>query len=192
MHLVIASRTDPPLHLTRARAGGQMAELRAADLRFTPEEAAAFLKDVMGLDLSAGEIAALKEHTEGWIAGLQLAALSMQGREDISGFIAAFAGSNRYIFDYLTEEVLHCQPENVRTFLLQTSIFERLSGSLCNAVTGRADGQEMLEALERSNLFIIPLDDELLCRIFLEHVYFEDDLLEFNWMVTFRRFRKQC
>jgi LuxR family transcriptional regulator, maltose regulon positive regulatory protein len=158
MHLILATRTDPPLPLARLRAGGEMTELRAAELCFTPEEAAAFLNDVMGLDLSADDVTALEERTEGWIAGLQLAALSMQGRQDISGFIEAFAGSNRYVLDYLVEEVLHRQPENVRTYLLQTSILKRLSVSLCNAVTHRDDGQQMLERLEHANLFTIPLD----------------------------------
>ena len=137
MHLVIATREDPQLPLARLRARGQLTELRAADLRFTPSEAAEFLKGVMGLDLSAEDIAALEDRTEGWIAGLQLAALSMRGREDVAGFIRAFAGDNRYIVDYLVEEVLQRQPERVRSFLLQTSILDRLSGPLCDAVTGQ-------------------------------------------------------
>ena len=136
MHLVIATREDPHLPLARLRARGQLTELRAADLRFTPAEAAGFLNQVMGLDLSAEDIAALETRTEGWIAGLQLAALSMQGNEDVSGFIRAFAGDHRYIVDYLVEEVLKRQPEPVRRFLLQTAILDRLSGSLCDAVTG--------------------------------------------------------
>ncbi len=149
MHLVIATREDPPLPLARLRARGQLTELRATDLRFTPSEAADFLNQVMGLDLSAGEVASLETRTEGWIAGLQLAALlykelalckgrlqrhPMQGREDVSRFIRAFAGANRYIVDYLVEEVLQRQPEGVRSFLLQTSILDRLSGPLCDAV----------------------------------------------------------
>ena len=160
MHLVIAGRADPPLPLSRLRGRGEMAELRASDLRFTPEEAAAFFNEVMGLDLSAADVAALETRTEGWIAGLQLAALSMQGREDIPGFIGAFAGDDRYIVDYLVEEVLQRQPERVRSFLLQTSILDRLSGPLCDAVTGREDGKGMLEALDRGNLFVVPLDDK--------------------------------
>jgi LuxR family maltose regulon positive regulatory protein len=160
MHLIIASRSDPPLPLPRLRGRGELTELRAADLRFTPDEAAAFLNDVMGLDLSADDVAALETRTEGWIAGLQLAALSMQGREDVTGFIEAFAGDDRYIVDYLVEEVLQRQPEPVRGFLLQTAILERLSGPLCDAVTGQDDGRGMLEALERGNLFVIPLDDK--------------------------------
>ena len=160
MHLVIATREDPQLPLARLRARGQLTELRAADLRFTPAEAAEFLNEVMGLNLSAEDIAALEDRTEGWIAGLQLAALSMQGREDVAGFIRAFAGDNRYIVDYLVEEVLQRQPERVRSFLLQTSILDRLSGPLCDAVTGQEDGSARLEALERGNLFVVPLDDK--------------------------------
>ena len=140
MHLVIATREDPQLPLARLRARGQLTELRAADLRFTPAEAAEFLNQVMGLNLSAEDIAALETRTEGWIAGLQLAALSMQGHQDVPGFIRAFAGDNRYIVDYLVEEVLQRQPERVRSFLLQTSILDRLSGSLCDAVTGQQGG----------------------------------------------------
>jgi LuxR family maltose regulon positive regulatory protein len=160
MHLVIATREDPNLPLARLRARGQLSELRAADLRFTTSEAAEFLKGVMGLNLSPEDIAALETRTEGWIAGLQLAALSMQGREDVPGFIRAFAGDNRYIVDYLVEEVLQRQPEHIRSFLLQTSILERLSGPLCDAVTGQEDGRGMLEALERGNFFVVPLDDK--------------------------------
>ena len=137
-----------------------MTELRAADLRFTPTEAAEFLNQVMGTNLSAEDIAALETRTEGWIAGLQLAALSMRGREDVHQFIIAFAGDNRYIVDYLVEEVLQRQTERVRSFLLQTSILDRLSGSLCDAVTGQRKSNEMLVALDRSNLFVSPLDDK--------------------------------
>src|ERR687894_477756 len=160
MHLIIATREDPQLPLARLRARGQLGELRAADLRFTPSEAAEFLNQVMSLDLSAEDIATLETRTEGWIAGLQLAALSMRGREDVSGFIRAFAGDNRYIVDYLVEEVLQRQPERIRSFLLQTSILDRLGGPLCDAVTGQKDGRGMLEALERGNLFVVPLDDK--------------------------------
>jgi LuxR family transcriptional regulator, maltose regulon positive regulatory protein len=159
VHLVMATREDPPLPIARLRARGQMGELRAADLRFTPDEAAGFLGGVMGLELSREEVAALEERTEGWIAGLQLAALSMRGREDVGGFIRAFAGDNRYIVDYLAEEVLGRQPERIRSFLLETSVLGRLSGPLCDAVTGQEDGGEMLEALERGNFFVVPLDD---------------------------------
>ena len=160
MNLIVASRSDPPLPLSRLRARGELTELRAADLRFTPDEAAAFLNRVMGLELSAADVAALETRTEGWIAGLQLAALSMRGRADVSGFIAAFTGDARYIVDYLAEEVLLRQPDHVRDFLLQTSLLDRLSGPLCDAVTGREDGRRMLDALDRDNLFVVPLDDE--------------------------------
>ncbi len=159
LHLVIATREDPPLPLTRLRARGQLTELRAADLRFTPTEAAAFLNQAMALGLSAADIAALEERTEGWIAGLQLAALSVQGHRDASGFIQTFAGDHRYIVDYLAEEVLQRQPEPVRRFLLETSILGRLSGPLCEAVTGQRDSGALLEALERGNFFVVPLDD---------------------------------
>ena len=159
MHLVITTREDPALPLPRLRARRQLTELRAADLRFTPSEAAEFLNQVMGLSLSADEVAALEDRTEGWIAGLQLAALSMRGRQDAAGFIQAFAGDHRYIVDYLVEEVLQRQPEDVRSFLLQSSILERLNGPLCDAVTGQAAGKARLEALQRRNFFLIPLDD---------------------------------
>ena len=159
MHLVIATREDPQLPLARLRARGQLTELRTADLRFTPSEAAGFLNQVMDLDLSAEEVTALETRTEGWIAGLQLAALSMRGREDVARFVRAFAGDNRYIVDYLVEEVLQRQPERVRSFLLQTSILDRLSGPLCDAITDQNDGMVLLDALERGNLFVVPLDD---------------------------------
>src|SRR5674476_331390 len=159
MHLVIASRADPALPLPRLRGRGELVEIRAADLRFTPDEAAAYLNEVMGLVLTAQDVAALEGRTEGWIAALQLAALSMQGRADIAGFIAGFAGDDRYIIDYLVEEVLQRQPDNVRSFLLKTSILSRLSGSLCDAVTGQDGCKPMLEALDRGNLFLVQLDD---------------------------------
>jgi LuxR family transcriptional regulator, maltose regulon positive regulatory protein len=159
VRVVIAGRADPPLPLTRLRSRGELVELRAADLRFTPEEAAQYLTGTMQLPLTVGEVAALEGRTEGWIAALQLAALSMQGRGDVSGFVSEFAGDDRYIVDYLVEEVLRRQPEQVRAFLLRTSILSRLSGALCDAVTGRDDGRDLLEALERGNLFVVPLDD---------------------------------
>jgi LuxR family maltose regulon positive regulatory protein len=159
IHLVIATRADPALPLARLRARGELVEIRAADLRFSPDEAAAYLNGVMGLALTARDVAALEGRTEGWIAALQLAALSMQGRDDVAGFIAGFAGDDRYIVDYLVEEVLQRQPEGVRSFLLQTSILDRLSGPLCDAVTGQDGGKAMLEALDRGNLFLVPLDD---------------------------------
>lgn len=160
LHLVIATRQDPDLPLARLRARGQLSELRAADLRFTHDEAADFLNAGMGLSLSAADIAALEERTEGWIAGLQLAALSLQGHPDVHQFIRAFAGDHRYIVDYLVDEVLRRQPEPVRRFLLQTAILDRLHGPLCDAVTGQEGGSARLEALERGNLFVVPLDDQ--------------------------------
>jgi len=162
MHLVIATREDPLLPLARLRVRGQLTELRAADLRFTPAEAAEFLNQVMSLNLAAEGIAALETRTEGWIAGLQLAALSMQGRSDSASFIQAFTGSHHFVLDYLLEEVLHQQSESVQAFLLRTSILNRLCGPLCDAVLGSlsASGQETLEYLERANLFIVPLDNE--------------------------------
>jgi LuxR family maltose regulon positive regulatory protein len=160
MHLVIATREDPHLPLARLRARSQLTELRAADLRFTAFEAAAFLNQAMGLSLSAADTARLSDRTEGWIAGLQLAALSMQGHQDVPGFIRAFAGDHHYIVDYLVEEVLQRQPEPVRSFLLQTSILDQLSGPLCDAVTGQEEGNARLEALERGNFFVVPLDDK--------------------------------
>ncbi|MGB7249748.1 MAG: LuxR C-terminal-related transcriptional regulator [Phormidesmis sp.] len=164
VHLIIASRADPPLSLARLRSNKELTELRVSDLRFTPDEAAVFLNQVMGLKISAADVSALEQRTEGWIAGLQLAALSLQGRDDIADFVAAFSGDDRYIVDYLLEEVLQRQPEHIRRFLLQTAILERLSGSLCDAVCdgvmGQNGGQGMLETLERGNLFIIPLDNK--------------------------------
>ncbi|HMN31323.1 MAG TPA: AAA family ATPase, partial [Caldilineaceae bacterium] len=147
LHLVITTREDPSLPLARLRARGQLTELRAADLRFTSAEAAGFLSQGMGLDLSVEEVAALEQRTEGWIAGLQLAALSMRGRTDVAGFVKAFAGDNRYIVDYLVEEVLQRQPVQVRSFLLETAILDRLNGSLCDAVTGQHHGAVLLDAL---------------------------------------------
>jgi LuxR family maltose regulon positive regulatory protein len=160
MHLVIASREDPHLPLPRLRARGQLTELRAADLRFTTSEAAEFLNQVMGLNLSAEDIAALDSRAEGWIAGLQLAALSMQGNKDVSGFIREFAGDHRYIVDYLVAEVLQSQPESMRNFLLQTAILDRLNGSLSDAITGKEGSSARLEDLQRGNFFVIPLDDK--------------------------------
>jgi LuxR family transcriptional regulator, maltose regulon positive regulatory protein len=161
MHLVIATREDPQLPLARLRVGDQLTEVRVTDLRFTYSEAAGFLNQVMGLGLSAEDIAALETRTEGWIAGLQLAAISMQGQQD-AGFIASFTGSHHFVMDYLLEEVLGQQSESVQTFLLRTSILNRLCGPLCDAVVldPSASGQETLEYLERANLFIVPLDNE--------------------------------
>jgi LuxR family maltose regulon positive regulatory protein len=160
LHLVIATRADPPLPLARLRAQRQLCEVRAADLRFGTAEADTFLQAVMRLDLPAHAITTLEQRTEGWIAGLQLAALSLQGRTDISAFLAAFSGSHRYVLDYLSEEVLARQPEPVQQFLLHTCILDRLSGPLCDAVTGQEASQAMLEGLERANLFVVGLDDE--------------------------------
>ncbi|NMB89812.1 MAG: helix-turn-helix transcriptional regulator, partial [Chloroflexi bacterium] len=176
-HLVIASRSDPALPMARLRARGQMVELRAADLSFTGPEAAQFLNEVMGLHLDAGAVALLEERTEGWIAGLQMAALSMRDRGDVAGFIQGFSGTNRYILDYLLEEVLASQPPEVQHFLLYTSVLKRLTAPLCDAILqgeagptpadetqapfvapGQAAG--ILDYLERANLFLVPLDDE--------------------------------
>jgi len=162
MHLVIATREDPHLPLARLRARSQLTELRAADLRFTPAEATDFLNQMMGLNLSEEDIAALETRTEGWIAGLQLAALSMQGHQDATSFIQSFTGSHHFVLDYLVEEVLQQQPGSVQTFLLRTSILDRMCGPLCDAVLldPSASGQETLEYIESANLFIVPLDNE--------------------------------
>jgi LuxR family maltose regulon positive regulatory protein len=161
IHLVIATRKDPLLPLPRWRAGAQMTDLREAALRFTNEEATAFLTQAMGLNLSTGEVAILEARTEGWIAGLQLAALSMQGLDTTrtASFIAAFSGDDRHIVDYLVDEVLGQRPRGTKDFLLQTSILERMSGPLCDAVTGGDGGQRVLELLEQANLFVVPLDN---------------------------------
>jgi len=164
MHLVITTREDPALPLARLRARNQLTEVRVADLRFTEDEAADFLNQVMGLNLSAEDIAALEARTEGWVAGLQLAALSMQGHasRDTTEFICSFSGANQFVLDYLLEEVLKKQPEALQGFLLSTSILNRLNASLCNAVTQseNASVQETLETLDRNNLFVIALDSE--------------------------------
>ncbi len=162
MHLVIATRENPQLPLPRLRVQGELTEVRVADLRFTLPEAAGFLNQVMGLNLSEEDVAALETRTEGWIAGLQLAAISAQGHKDAASFIRSFTGSHHFVLDYLVEEVLHQQSERIQTFLLHTSILDRLCGSLCDAVLldATASGQETLEYLERANLFILPLDNE--------------------------------
>ena len=162
VHLVLAGRADPPLPLARLRARGELLEIRAADLRFTADEAAAYFNESMGLHLTANDVDALEARTEGWIAALQLAALSMQGRDDTSGFIASFAGDDRFVVDYLAEEVLERQPDEVRSFLLETAILDRFTGALCDAVTGGSGGKAMLERLDRANLFLVPLDDRRL------------------------------
>jgi len=166
--LVVAGRADPPIPLSRLRGQGQLVELRDGDLRFTAGEAAAFLNEVMGLALSAADVAALEARTEGWITGLQLAALSLRGREPerIPAFLQEFAGSHRFVLDYLLEEVLQQQPPGIQAFLLQTSILERLCGALCEAVVGGRglvdweSGQAVLEYLEANHLFILSLDEE--------------------------------
>src|SRR5712691_2985284 len=162
MHLVIATREDPALPLARLRVGGHLTELRVADLRFTHSEATGFLNQAMGLTLSAQDIAALERRTEGWIAGLHLAALSLQGHEDATSFIRSFTGSHHFVLDYLVEEVLGQQPESIQNFLLRTSILDRFCGPLCDTVLmdPTAIGQATLEYLERANLFIVPLHNE--------------------------------
>jgi LuxR family maltose regulon positive regulatory protein len=163
MHVVIMTRADPPFPLSRWRARRELTEVRADDLRFTGNETSTLLNEVVGLDLTPTQIAVLEARTEGWVAGLQMAALSLKSRSrlqrDKASFIEAFAGSHRYVMDYLIEEVFIGQPPHVQEFLLQTSILDRLSGPLCDALTGRADGWEMLEQLDRANLFTVPLDD---------------------------------
>ncbi|MBI3979405.1 MAG: AAA family ATPase [Chloroflexi bacterium] len=159
LHVVIGTRQDPPLPLEQLRARGQVTEIRDRDLRFTAAETAAFLDRTMGLHLAGEAVAALDARTEGWIAGLQLAALTLQEAEaDAETFIATFAGDDRYVTDYLVAEVVRRQPDPVRRFLHQTAILDRLTASLCDAVTGQADGQALLEQLDRANLFLIPLD----------------------------------
>jgi LuxR family maltose regulon positive regulatory protein len=160
LRLVLVTRADPPLPLARLRAQGQLCEVRTADLRFGAAEVNTFLQTVMGLDLPPKAITTLEQRTEGWIAGLQLAALSLQGRTDVSAFLTAFSGSHRYVLDYLSEEVLARQPAPVQQFLLHTCLLERLSGPLCDAVTAQEGSQAMLEALERANLFVVSLDDK--------------------------------
>jgi LuxR family maltose regulon positive regulatory protein len=175
LHVVIATRSDPPLPLPRLRARGELIELRPADLRFTPDESSAFLNQVMALELSAVDLSKLERRTEGWIAGLKLAALSMQGRRDIGGFVDEFSGDHRYVADYLVEEVLQAQPENVRRFLLATAILDQLSGPLCDAVTGEPNSQALLEKLEKGNLFVVALDDE---RVWYRYHHLFADVLQ--------------
>ena len=160
VHVVLSTRADPDLQLARWRVRGELVEIRAADLRFTPDEAASYLNEATGLRLAAREVETLEERTEGWIAALQLAALSIKGRDDASSFITRFAGTDRYVVDYLVEEVLQHQPEPVREFLLRSAVLDRLTGPLCDAVTGGEDGRDMLMALERANLFLVALDDQ--------------------------------
>jgi LuxR family maltose regulon positive regulatory protein len=159
LRLVITSRSDPPIGLARLRARGQLAELRAADLRFSEREAGALLNEAIGLALDGGAVTRLRARTEGWAAGLYLAGLSLRGRDDASGFIDDFAGDDRLVVDYLASEVLEGQPEDRRRFLLRTSVLGRLSGPLCDAVVGARGSARVLEELERSNLFLVPLDN---------------------------------
>jgi LuxR family maltose regulon positive regulatory protein len=156
---VIATRADPPLPLASLRADGDLLEVRAADLRFTSEEATTYLAGAVHGSLTTAEVDLLEARTEGWIAALQLAALSMQGRDDPSSFVAEFAGDDRFILDYLADEVLAHQSSEIREFLLATSILTRLTGALCTSVTGRRDAKSILEELDRSNLFLVALDD---------------------------------
>ncbi|HYO17974.1 MAG TPA: helix-turn-helix transcriptional regulator, partial [Dermatophilaceae bacterium] len=160
VHVVLTTRADPDLPLARWRVRGELVEIRAADLRFTSDEATTYLNEATGLQLDAADVEVLEDRTEGWIAALQLAALSIQGRDDVRGLIARFAGNDRYLVDYLVEEVLTHQPEPVREFLLHTAVLDRLTGPLCEAVTGRGDGSHMLAALQRANLFLVALDDQ--------------------------------
>ena len=177
--LAMTTRADPPLPLSRLRARGELVEVRAADLRFTTDEAEAFLNEVMGLELEPALVTALETRTEGWAAGLQLAALSARthaadGSGDVAGFVEAFSGSHRFVLDYLVEEVLSGQPDEVREFLLGTSVLDQMTGALCDALTGRSDGIQMLEMLERGNVFVVPLDDER--RWYRYHQLFADAL----------------
>ena len=180
VHLVITTREDPALPLARLRARRQLTEVRAGDLRFTTAEAATFLNDVMGLHLSPSDLEALEARTEGWIAGMHLAALSMTGHDDVSGFIRAFTGSHRFVMDYLVDDVLHQQPADVQEFLLRTSMLDRLHGPLCDAVLEVApgSGQRTLAYLDRANLFLVPLDDE---RRWYRYHHLFADLLRQRW-----------
>lgn len=159
LHVVLSTRADPPLALSRLRARGKLNELRGEDLRFTPDEASDFLNGAMGLSLDAKDVAELERRTEGWVVGLQMAAISLSGRDGAQAFIQRFSGSNRYVLDYLTDEVLDRQPRAVRDFLLRTSILTRLSPALCDAVLQRNDSEAILAQLDAANLFLIPLDD---------------------------------
>lgn len=176
-HFIISSRSEPNLPLSRLRARGELVEIRSHDLRFDGEEIERYLHDVMAVDLSASDASTLEARTEGWIAGVQLAALSLPGKRNVSDFIETFTGTDRYVLDYLTEEVLMRQDEETQSFLLFTSILERFNAELCNAVTERRDGAQQLEALERKNLFIIPLDNQ---RTWYRYHTFFADLLRYR------------
>ncbi len=193
MRLVIATRVDPPLALSRRRSRAQLTEARTPDLRFTVAEAGEFLKTLMGLNLPAEDVASLENRTEGWIAGLQLAALSLRQQADRHAFVTTFAGDDRYIADYLLEEILHHQPPPLQTFLLQTSILERLCSPLCEALTGEANSQDILTYLEQANLFVVPLDNR---RFWYRYHHLFADLLRRRlrqaletpaWMALYRR-----
>ena len=160
LHVVLAGRADPPLPLAGLRGRGQLSELRAADLRFTLAEAAELIPAVSGIDVPDATVAMLEDRTEGWVTGLLLAALSLRGRTDAAGALAEFSGSHRFVLDYFVEEVLDRQDDDLRAFLIETSVLDRLSGPLCDAVTGRCDGQTLLEAAERAGLFLVPLDED--------------------------------
>ena len=160
LHVVLTSRSDPAIPLARLRARRELIEVRVTDLRFTPDEAATYLTHTMSLRLTATEVRMLEQRTEGWIAALQLAALSMAKHQDVTGFVASFTGDDRYIVDYLVEEVLHSQPAHTEAFLLQTSILDRLSGALCDEVTRQVESTATLQALDRANMFLVPLDDQ--------------------------------
>jgi LuxR family maltose regulon positive regulatory protein len=160
LHVVLTSRSDPAMPLARLRARRELVEVRVTDLRFTPDEAATYLIDTMGLRLTPSQVRILERRTEGWIAALQLAALSLSKREDVDSFVSGFTGDDRYIVDYLVEEVLHSQPEHTEAFLLQTSILDRLTGTLCQEVTGQGEATAILQALDRANMFLVPLDDQ--------------------------------
>jgi LuxR family maltose regulon positive regulatory protein len=176
-HFIISSRSEPNLPLSRLRARGELVEIRSHDLRFDGEEIERYLHDVMAVDLSASDASTLEARTEGWIAGVQLAALSLPGKRNISDFIETFTGTDRYVLDYLTEEVLMRQDEDTQSFLLFTSILQRFNAELCNAVTERRDGAQQLEGLERKNLFIIPLDNQ---RTWYRYHTFFADLLRYR------------
>jgi len=159
VHVVLGTRADPPLPLARLRARGELIEIRAADLRFRPDEAASYFADTAHLTLGAADVQKLEQRTEGWIAALQLAALSMRGRADIDAFVANFTGSDRYVVDYLIEEVLRDQPDDIREFLFGTAALSRFSAELCDAILGHKDGRTTIDALDQKNLFIVALDD---------------------------------
>jgi LuxR family maltose regulon positive regulatory protein len=177
LHLVVASRMDPPWPLARWRVRDELVEVRTKDLRFSPEEATTYLNYIMGLKLTTRDIALLEQRTEGWIAGLQMAALSMQSRVDVSSFLDGFTGTHRFVLDYLLEEVLSQQKPEVIDFLLQTSLLEHLTAPLCDAITDRKDSQDMLLRLEKSNMLLVPLDEE---RLWYRYHHLFSDMMQFH------------